>query len=168
MDVLRNPRVLIATSIAMTITLIIIVGVMASRFAKQAGARNWPQVAGTVVRTEIDEELRRNRATFRPRVFYRYEVEGVERMGDRIRLIDPSTSHQGALDRVNKYQAGSNVWVQYDPDDPDTALLETGIGRSEVIGMAALSIGLFAVAANWAVAIRALRRERPKGMAPSS
>ena len=66
---------------------------------------------------------------YRPRISYRYVVNGEEFVSTRTQFGDwIKLSWSGPARRtVQKYPAGSRVVVSYAPDEPEEAVLESGI-----------------------------------------
>jgi hypothetical protein len=106
---------------------------------KVGASEDWPTVTGRV--TDSSVEVQRNetgtgrkkkRSTYyAPDVSYTYSVEGVPYSSNQIiygatRYDDKSTAQAIA----GQYPKGSDVTVYYDPESPDSAVLEPGIKSS--------------------------------------
>ena len=62
---------------------------------------------------------------------YSYEVESVSYEGDKISMSESSVrSWSRAQKMASGYPKGGNVRVFYDPDDPQTSVLVTGLNAS--------------------------------------
>lgn len=101
----------------------------------------WPHTNGEIVTSEVqisrgaDGDL-----TYFPVVFYRYKVNLVEYKSNIITAsAPPSVGMQGYAEAlVKKYQVNNKVDVYYDPDNPQEAVLETGIS---IAGILLIAIG---------------------------
>lgn len=124
--------------------------------------KSWPSTTAMVLSSEIHEDTdttrnangrSRTRTTYRTEVRYEYTIDGSTYQGDQIKTGDYSGSQGRANDTVNRYPAGANMTVYYDPVDPGHAVLERGADRTgvylfggigagfAVIGLAALAFG---------------------------
>lgn len=60
-------------------------------------------------------------------VQYAYAVDGIEYSGGSIETLDGSTSSRSSVKKtLRKYAVGTKVPVYYDPEFPNTAVLEPG------------------------------------------
>ncbi len=116
----------------------------------------WPAVEGEIldssVRKRVDSGYdSADIARYIPEVRYAYKIGGVAQEGTTIRvgLGDFGyVSEQQAREHVARYPAGARVAVRYDPENPKTAVLETGqVGGGNKIfaGLIFLLLGLAAV-----------------------
>ena len=100
-------------------------------------AKEWPTVTGRVLTSEVEgERVRRSgteahthpqtyRIMYTPRVIYEYFVGDTGYSSDRVTLSRTSSSNPDDARRVTeRYPAGSEVRVYYNPSDPSRALLE--------------------------------------------
>lgn len=110
--------------------------------AQYSSNRNWPSTTGTITKNDyvfIPSEERVVRWSGRrtqidtPEEYhitinYEYEVDGQSYMGDRIALYGTNVrTKQSTVDQLMvTYPEGGSVSVYYDPDNPETAVLETG------------------------------------------
>lgn len=116
---------------------------LAARSYWQAKASaDWPQVQAIVVQSEIERNSdSKGQTRYRPRVSYRYQIEGREILGDRIYFGESSFLLEAdAREVVAPYPVGATVTASYDPGDADSAVLEPGRARNLtwllVIGLA--------------------------------
>lgn len=112
---------------------------VALRRLKSASMR-WPTVNGTIIRSEVVEEMRevhdnertgiRRELRYRPAVRYSYHVGEKDFSGDVLQwgwsAIYSNSEQPRAI--VAKYPNGVIVPVHYDPADPQNAVLEPGQG----------------------------------------
>jgi hypothetical protein len=92
--------------------------------ARASGA--WPTVPGKVEWSRIERTPRGYMTYFRLVIDYRYEVGGRDYEGDTVQFGPPRVTGQELIERLaDKYTAGAQVTVHYDPDDPRKAVLET-------------------------------------------
>jgi hypothetical protein len=91
----------------------------------------WPVADGRVTagRIEVIEVARgksliRTYETYLPVVSYAYEVAGARRSNDIPAIT--RKSREEAEEALRAYPVGTPVQAHYDPDDPGTAVLQTG------------------------------------------
>jgi hypothetical protein len=106
-------------------TAILYIGVGDAREA--FASPSWPRVQGTVVSYFIEQkestDSNNNHTTiYTPRVVYRYQVNGVTYLGDRVTFEDVGSS--GGVGAG--FAPGQTVAVSYSPDDPNRAVLQPG------------------------------------------
>lgn len=105
------------------------VSAVAGLFTARESVR-WPSVEGRVVESKL--EVWRDSGgsrQYRPRVSYRYRVGGRAYSSERIEAGESpsgSASRDLAAKVLEAYPAGKVVLVQYDPDNPASALLKPG------------------------------------------
>jgi len=95
--------------------------------SKGSASTNWPTTKGEILesgfRTKGDN-------TSYPVVKYQYDVNGKTYDGDRIVFGSSADVPSGTLDR---YPVGGTVTVFYDPNHPESAVLETASTSSMYI-----------------------------------
>lgn len=116
-----------------------------------ATSKSWPSVPGTITKSEVQVFKRDGNTHYQPDIAYSYTVEGKKYTASKITVGD------GALDNnVSKakrlqaeYPAGKEVDVYYDPDLPESAVLQPGTKSGDLMlaGISALFffVGLLAV-----------------------
>lgn len=137
----------------------------ASAEASEAAA--WPEAAGSVTRTWIEEGTTagnngRRYPTYTPRVAYSYTVNGSLYLNDRLSLSQSrqQTSREAAEDQLRAYTVGAPVTVRYDPQSPRrSALIIEDAGSVSYIGLA--FGGLVAIFGGHLLAMTLRRRRRP-------
>ncbi|MDX9930873.1 MAG: DUF3592 domain-containing protein [Bacteroidales bacterium] len=107
-----------------------------------ATSKSWPSVPGTITKSEVQVFKRDGNTHYQPDIAYSYSVEGKKYSSSKITVGD------GALDNnVSKakrlqaeYPAGKEVDVYYDPDLPESAVLQTGTKSGDLMlaGIAAV------------------------------
>ena len=128
------------------------------RFKLALDSRTWPVAAGAIVYAEEHSHTTQVEAgggetsrvtTHGAPLAYRYEVEGRTYLSN-IRCFGAlaGASRDWALSILERYPAGRAVPVYYNPADPDSAVLETGVS-SEAFWLpgAGLAFLLFGIAA---------------------
>ena len=92
-------------------------------------SRDWPTVAGRIVRSEIRSNRGANGLPgFRAMIRYAYVVDEEEYEGREVSGGNfPYRSARSANLRVAAFPVGELVTVRYSPDDPELAVLETGM-----------------------------------------
>ncbi len=94
---------------------------------KQAAA--WPTVPGKVVSSEV-RTLRsggggQSDLSFEPNVVYTYTVDGQAFTGNKVNFSAFRSTNKAAPQKtVDKYPAGADVTVHYNPKKPQEAVLE--------------------------------------------
>jgi len=100
---------------------------------------SWPSVDGSVISSKVERERtsrrsggrRRTSTTYGAEVRYRYSVDGNEYSSDKVSFGDYSSSNRArAQGIVDRYPVGKTVQVYYDPNTPETAVLESGTSWS--------------------------------------
>lgn len=93
-------------------------------------SRRWPNVQGLVVASQVEDKTdSEGGRLYRPRVSYRYSVNGQDFVGERACFGDADYVGWAlfARDIVARYRVRSPVTVHYDPSDPADAVLEPGL-----------------------------------------
>jgi hypothetical protein len=92
-------------------------------------ARNWPTAPGEITSSKIDFHFGRGGPHYTPTVAYTYSIAGIGYQAERLQFGDPDYSFESrALRRLQRYPVGSQITVRYDPNSPDRAVLEPGVG----------------------------------------
>ncbi len=120
----------------------------------------WPTVSGTVISSDIRQSSEwerkgiktgRDRTLYLPNILYNYEVKGNQYRSYRV-FIEGAVDYLGrgnARRIVNRYPPGKNVSVHYDPENPQMAVLETGIKFTHLLfpatGILFILLGLWAL-----------------------
>jgi hypothetical protein len=122
------------------------VAVLGVRTIRKANlSANWPTTDGSILKSEIACAEGR----YEPMVVYRYAVDGKPHQGTEIgfgnRISSSDSRH--ATSYSDKYQVGALVTVYYDPENPNTAVLEPGVTKKTYI---TITFGLgFAIIGTW-------------------
>ncbi len=99
----------------------------ALNLSKGGSASNWPTTEGKILESKMEKGTSgtgSNRTIqWYPTVKYRYEVDASTYEGDRIIFGSSAELPSATLDR---YPVGATVKVFYNPDNPETAVLQTG------------------------------------------
>lgn len=104
---------------------LIIAGLYAMR--ETSRSRGWVQADATIVSSRVTEFNGKSGRTYRPMVIYAYSVGTIRYMSSRITFGQVQTSNRGAAEKqAARYRAGAHVTIQYDPQDPEQAVLEPG------------------------------------------
>ena len=117
-------------------------------------SKQWPAAVGKVVRSGIGTEVRET-STQRPttwvthgaQVEYEYQVGGEKLTGSTVHVGNTRSGGPRQAQRIaNRYPAGSDVLVYYNPSDPKVAVLEPGLPPGlwilAIIGLPMFAIGL--------------------------
>ena len=98
---------------------------------KLMASMSWPYVPGRMIGAGVRQEVTRGDAqtsdqvTYLPTVQYEYQVGAQVYQGNRFALQDRGySSSKRAFNLVKGFQAGTPVWVFYDPANPRDSVLE--------------------------------------------
>jgi len=131
-------------------------------------SQNWNETEGVILTSEITSHQETNpdseghyetETYYDVNIVYQYTVIGVNYSYHRISFSDfaSTPNHNEAQQLVNKYPAGENVTVFYNPNNPSEAVLEPGITNTNNIF---LIIGIILIIAGIVFLYFALRRKR--------
>jgi hypothetical protein len=88
-------------------------------------SKSWPTVTGKVRVSEVSVRFGKGPRNL-PDVRYAYEVDGLRYESSNIRFAQGRTRFRSqAEELVDRYPAGSDVEVHYNPADPGVAVLDT-------------------------------------------
>ncbi len=101
---------------------------MLHSYLRAAEQRDWPQVEGIILESEL-EEFQENDFSgleFRPQILYGYEYLGQRKTGERLSLRGtPSYNKRNKVEAiVADFSAGKHVPIYIDPSEEDFAVLE--------------------------------------------
>ena len=105
----------------------ILLGIILATRRKVAKAAGWPSTMGTVIHSAI--EWRRGsegQSVAYPVVQYTYQVMGQMLQGSKV-MPGPEVGGTGAQKVVDRYPAGAQVMIYYDPNNPSDTVLERGM-----------------------------------------
>ena len=97
--------------------------------AEEAEAsEEWPTVEGVITYSELRSSRNSDgNELYSADVDYVYTVDGKKYSGGNIETLDGSTSSRSSVKKtLRKYAVGTKVPVYYDPEFPNTAVLEPG------------------------------------------
>lgn len=106
----------------------VVIGVGVNLAFQSILCTSWPTTEG-IIRTAQMGRHRGNKGgtTYSADVSYNYSVGGSRYTGTKVAFGMMSSSSGYAQGVLNRYPVGANVPVHYSPDNPATAVLETGI-----------------------------------------
>ena len=140
------------------------------QFFEAKATSSWPSVEGRVLSAKVESKSYRNSdgmssSKFRPVVKYSYSVDGIDYEGARLEI---GNQYHGkprrAQEAIAAYKKDKACTVYFDPNDPESAVLENGVQLANVFFFL-LPIGLFAVGILSAICIPyAIRQEEAKKM----
>ena len=105
----------------------ILLGIILVTRRKVAQAESWLSTMGTVVYSSIEwRRGSKGSSVAYPVVQYTYQVMGQMLQGRKV-MPGPEVGGTGAHKVVNRYPAGAQVMVYYDPNNPSDAVLERGM-----------------------------------------
>ncbi len=136
--------------------------VMIARTAYQRlQARSYATVPGRITRSEVIRSRGSKGSTsYKPKIFYTYEVNGQKLTGDVYHFGEMSNSDsRWANATVAAFPAGKEITVYYDQTDPTRAVLKTGIEGDELfLGLFLTPFNCFMLAI-WSIPLARLRRK---------
>lgn len=97
--------------------------------AEEAEAsKEWPTVEGIVTFSELNKSRDSDgKDMYSANIQYNYSVGGKEYSDGSIQTLDGSSSVKSSVKKtIKKYAVGTKVTVYYDPEFPNTAVLEPG------------------------------------------
>ena len=122
---------------------------------------DWPSVSGTIISSDIRKTSEwklkgiksgSDRILYLPNILYNYEVQGNKYRSYRVFFEDVTRLCTGsgyAREIISRYPSGKNVSVHYNPENPQVAVLETGIKFSHLFfpatGILFILLGLWAL-----------------------
>lgn len=110
---------------------------------------SWPSVEGRITASEAQVVAREtDRRTYTPSVAYTYVVDGKRYEGNRLTLVPRnSPSLQLTHTILARYPVGGTVRVFHNPNDPASAVLDTGSVGNEwaypIGGLLLLIVGVY-------------------------
>lgn len=116
---------------------------------KVRASQTWPTAPGTVLQSWVRESRSTDSDggdsySYHPEVHYQYQVMGTEYQGSKIAFGPKVGGRSRAEKTIEKYPAGANVTVYYQPDNPANAVLERSISKvTLVLGIAMFLGGVF-------------------------
>ncbi|MCA9073305.1 MAG: DUF3592 domain-containing protein [Planctomycetaceae bacterium] len=89
---------------------------------------NWTETTVTVVKSEVVTNHSGRRISYNPSVKYTYEHNGKTYSSSRIAFQNAAAGLRGSAEDVcAKYSVGSKHTGYFDPENPEEAVLETGV-----------------------------------------
>lgn len=93
----------------------------------------------------LTSELEQGGTTWKPAIVYGYVVNGTSYLSSRVQFMNVVSGSSTFRDSLAKniseeYPVGKTVTVYYDPDNPEDAVLEPGVGFAIIV---CLVIGTF-------------------------
>lgn len=135
--------------------LAVVVGILLMRFAAgamrlHARISSWPEVPGTVVRSEVAYGEAGRGSTARPRITVRYTWGRLAyESSDHTHGVSFGDYDAAARRLVERYPVGATVQVRVQPGHPDVAVLDTGYPSHAVtvqrIGAVLIAAGISTV-----------------------
>jgi len=105
---------------------------------------NWPTTQGTILSSEVESHTTKKydknghastSTDYRAKILYQYAINGTYYSSDEISLMYSSFwgDINEAQQLVEKYPAGKNVTIHYNPESPSEAVLEPGTAPSSMM-----------------------------------
>lgn len=92
-------------------------------------SQSWPATQGIVISSSMEMYGSSDKPSYKPRIIYRYMVNGTYYSGEKISLDAPVRhDYYYASQVVKQYPVGKSVLVYYKPEHPERALLELSDG----------------------------------------
>ena len=102
-------------------------------------SRSWPKISGTILQSSLEahhhtDDDGSSSTNYGVLVSYKYSVSGQEFEGNRRTFSDVRTGSRRRTEALlARYPQGGQVDVYYDPQDPSSCVLETGVGGSTYV-----------------------------------
>lgn len=103
-------------------------GMLAWQAVKQVRANSFATASGMITQSKLKVEHDSDGSSYSPEVRYRYEVNGQSFEGNRIRYDASSLGKGHSQSIVDRYSPGKTVLVHYNTTAPHDAVLELGLG----------------------------------------
>jgi len=104
----------------------ILLGIIYATRRGVAKASTWSSTMGTVTFSTVERRRSSDSTASYPVVHYTYQVMGQMLQGSKI-MPGPESGGSWAHKVVERYPAGAQVMVYYDPNNPSDAVLERGM-----------------------------------------
>jgi hypothetical protein len=112
-------------------------------------SKQWPTTAGRVIGVEIARSSGMRGSYSSADIGYEYEVRGVRYTSHRIDYAGRGAGAMNAFKFSRRYHEGQAVTVRYDPNEPNRAVIATGVRPGNFLrllfGFAVLWFGLLAI-----------------------
>jgi hypothetical protein len=95
----------------------------------------WPNSKGKIIESKYFGEVRDASTSWKVKIKYHYQVAGVDYFNDKIAIGYIVLGKQHALVITEKYPKDSEVTVMYNQENPEDAVLESGVHLSSYIGL---------------------------------
>jgi hypothetical protein len=119
------------------------------RVYKFRASKTWISTTGKIISSEMETRRggRRRSITYHAAIVYDYSVEGTKYSGNRICFGDYGSSDANhARQILNRYPAGMQVSVYYNPSKPKDAVLERRLSWTVylalIVGFAVSALGI--------------------------
>jgi hypothetical protein len=114
-------------------------------------SKSWPSVVGTITSSSLEKSNPKSNASYVATVRYSYRVGGADYASDRVFWGPQEGREQQMAELIAEYPAGKDIWVQYEPQNPASAVLrpELNSGLTPLFGyaLALMLLGLVALGA---------------------
>lgn len=97
---------------------------------------DWPGVQGEIIGSSVREEQDEDGTTYYADVSYVYVAADRRYTADTVNFGQYGGSRNHAAGIVRQYPVGKTVMVYYDPEEPETAVLEPGVTWSSYLVLA--------------------------------
>ena len=111
-------------------------GLFLRPFSLARRAAQWPEHPCTILSAQVDSHSSDDGTTYSPKIRYQYSLDGKDFESERYSFLKFSSGHKWAKRIVDQFKPGTNSVCYYDPDDPNTAVLNRDFsGRQFWFGM---------------------------------
>ena len=117
-------------------------------FFRSFQSRKWPEQQAELIKAVVEREYDEG-WSFWIEISYRYQVDGIEYIGDRLRYLDYASGHltsiEKQLTRFHKTVDKNGFFkIRYNPNQPENSIVFPGLGTGVVVAIF-LSGSIFAV-----------------------
>jgi hypothetical protein len=96
----------------------------------------WPAVDGVIIESTVERKKTGKSWNYYPKVKYRFEVAGETFESERIASTATGMSLEAEAERAaHKFPEGSLCKVYFEPGNPSSCVLQTGLKAGDLIGL---------------------------------
>lgn len=98
-----------------------------SQITDSVRSKSWPAVRGIVLSSDLYVDKNSDSGnSYYPNISYSYLIAGQEYKAEKLQFVQDGFGKNWAMRKLNSYPVDAVVEVSYDPDFPQTAVLEPG------------------------------------------
>jgi len=91
-------------------------------------SENWPTTEANILNVDIEKVSMKAGYQYEIKILYEYYIENKRYISNRYSFGESETSDKYKIEKlVNKLKGQKNITVFYNPNDPNTSVIETGM-----------------------------------------